>query len=136
MTEERALILEMVNSGEITAEEALVVLNAMGEDELEPSGIPYPPTPPVGPVPPMPPSAPTPPTPPTPPRAPRGPRLTINGRVIAPFARRPRQPDPGYAVSMKMAGFEFTPRQLVDLQMNDISPEEVAALNAMRGENW
>src|SRR5688572_9811827 len=105
MTQERMLILEMIESGKITAEEGLVLLNAIGSPEPESGRVDWTgghgghgghggtggfsmPVPPAPPVPPIPPIPPIPPMPPVEGRR-RGFRISINGKVLG---RRPRQP--------------------------------------------
>lgn len=132
--DERIMILEMVSSGKISPDDAILLLNALGDEDDtnidqeegfeddEPGFTPVPPSPPAPPIPP---------TPPVPPTA----RHTT-GPIHIHHSRRMRTPDAGFAAAVTRAGFEFTPRQLLTLQEHDVSVDEIRAMKDVSKPDW
>ena len=149
---ERMMILEMVSSGKINPDEALVLLQALGEDDETGAGLEmetgpfglttvgitgnpedeFSPDEPDVESPgisfaPLQPLTPMPPLPP----------LAVEGAPAhTHLARRSRTPDAAFAAAAVRAGFEFSSRQLLRLQALGVTLEELEALRAAGRPDW
>lgn len=134
MSKERKMILDMIETGKITAEEALMLFDALdseGEDSvqaqigenLSTEGIPFeiPPKPPIPTIPPIPPYS--------------NPEASAR-HIHFPSSRRMRQPDPGYAAALNAGGFNPSPRKIINLMEEEVSIEEIQELQSVRRKEW
>ena len=135
MSKEKSMILEMLANGKISAEEAVKLITALGEEPVldaapaTTSGTTPATTSVETPLEETPPSA-----------APEWTQEKSAERERFGERRwyhlRPRFPDPSYAAAIQRFGVDFTPAQLIDLEMASVTPAEVEDLLTVRRQEW
>lgn len=116
MSKERKMILDMIENGKITADEALMLFEALDNEPEAASGV----------------------------QPGESPRIKSEYLPHTPLRQVPslnihrklRQPDPGYAAALNAIGFNPSSRRMVNLMEAEIPIEDIQGLLNVRRKEW